>query len=466
MNNIFKTYLKFCLCVVLILTGGLWSSLNLAQTIKPKANAQQGGGLSLKSTNAITNSSNPDYLQTLDFIVAVVDNEPITNREVNNLANMANPAAAKAGNNALLLDSLENLINEATQLQIARQLNIQVSAEELQQAIDATATRNQLTLDELKERLLAQGLSWERYRSQIKRQLLLQKVREREVTSRLKIQDHEIENFLQENNKVQPNKIDAINIAQIFLSVPEKADAVEVTKIFDKAESLLRQLKAGEDFSKLAAQNSVSPERVNGGQLGLRSPDRYPALFVEAVQPLVIGGVTGPLRSGAGFHILKLLERKSPNALPSTIPQTHARHILLRPSSQLSQDAARAQLAGIKKQIESGSASFEELAKQYSQDASATQGGDLGWANPGMMVPEFEMAMDALRPGEIGDPLVSRFGVHLIQVLEKREAALTLRDKQELVRNILRERKFEEAMKNWEREVRGRAYVEYRDPPQ
>jgi len=132
MNNIFKTYLKFCLCVVLILTGGLWSSLNLAQTIKPKANAQQGAGLSLKSTSAITNSSNPDYLQTLDFIVAVVDNEPITNREVNNLANMANPAAAKAGNNALLLDSLENLINEATQLQIARQLNIQVSAEELQ----------------------------------------------------------------------------------------------------------------------------------------------------------------------------------------------------------------------------------------------------------------------------------------------------------------------------------------------
>ena len=422
--------------------------------------------MSIRNPAPVSNFSNSDSLQTLDFIVAVVDNEPITNREVNNLANMADPAAARAGNTALLQEALENLINEATQLQIARQLNLQVSAEELQQAIDVTASRNQLTTEELQQRLLLQGLSWERYRAQIRRQLLLQKVREREVTSRLKVQDHEIENYLAEINKQQPGKNDAIHIAQILLAVPEKAGADEVTKIFDKAEALLRQIKAGEDFGKLAAQHSVSPERVNGGQLGLRSPDRYPALFVEAVQSLSVGGVVGPLRSGAGFHILKLLERKSANALPSSIPQTRARHILLRPGSQLSQDAARAQLAGFKKQIESGSISFEELAKQHSQDASAVQGGELGWANPGVMVPEFEKAMDALRPGEIGDPLVTRFGVHLVQVLERREAPLSQRDKQEIVRNILREKKFEEAMKNWEREVRGRAYVEYRDSPQ
>jgi peptidyl-prolyl cis-trans isomerase SurA len=444
----------------------LWCPNNVAQTIKPKLSSQQGAGLSIRNPAPVSNFTNSDSLQTLDFIVAVVDNEPITNREVNNLANMADPAAARAGNTALLQEALENLINEATQLQIARQLNLQVSAEELQQAIDVTASRNQLTTEELQQRLLVQGLSWERYRAQIKRQLLLQKVREREVTSRLKVQDHEIENFMAEINKQQPGKNDAIHIAQILLAVPEKADADEVTKVFDKAEALLRKIKAGEDFGKLAAQYSVSPERVNAGQLGLRSPDRYPALFVEAVQSLSVGGVIGPLRSGAGFHILKLLERKSANALPSSIPQTRARHILLRPSSQLSQDAARAQLAGFKKQIESGSISFEELAKQYSQDASAVQGGDLGWANPGVMVPEFEKAMDALRPGEIGDPLVTRFGVHLVQVLERREAPLSQRDKQEIVRNILREKKFEEAMKNWEREVRGRAYVEYRDSPQ
>jgi peptidyl-prolyl cis-trans isomerase SurA len=189
-------------------------------------------------------------------------------------------------------------------------------------------------------------------------------------------------------------------------------------------------------------------------------------LFVEAVIPLAVGGLAGPIRSGAGYHILKLLERKSANELPSTLTQTHARHILLRPGNQLSQDAARAQLAGYRKQIENGKASFAELAKLYSQDGSATQGGDLGWANPGTMVPEFEKVMDSLNPGEISDPLVSRFGVHLIEVLERREAPLSIRDKQDLARNILRERKFDETMKNWEREMRGRAYVEYRDPPQ
>jgi len=248
--------------------------------------------------------------------------------------------------------------------------------------------------------------------------------------------------------------------------LPDKADANEVTQGFNKANELLRQAKSGADFGKLAAEFSQAPDRVNGGQLGLRSPDRYPTLFVEAVIPLAVGGLAGPIRSGAGFHILKLLERKSANELPSTLTQTHARHILLRPGNQLSQDAARAQLAGYRKQIENGKASFAELAKLYSQDGSATQGGDLGWANPGTMVPEFEKVMDSLNPGEISDPLVSRFGVHLIEVLERREAPLSIRDKQDLARNILRERKFDETMKNWEREMRGRAYVEYRDPPQ
>lgn len=454
--------LKLSLLALLGLHGhNLWG-----QSLKPSAGIQSAAGLSLRNAAVVPSTETPDELQALDFIVAVVDNEPITNTEVNILASMADPAAARLGKSVLLQDALENLINESAQLQVARQLNIQVSAEEVQQAIDQTAKRNKLSIEELKQRLLAQGMGWERYRAQIKRQILLQRVREREVISRIKVQDHEIEAFLQENSKTQPGKNDDIHIAHILLSVPEKADADEVTRVFNKAEELLRKIKAGEDFSKLAAQNSSAPDRANGGQLGMRSPDKYPSLFVDAVQSLSVGGVTGPLRSGAGFHILKLLERKSPNALPTSINQTRARHILLRPGGQLSQDSARAQLAGYKIQIESGKATFEELAMQFSQDASATQGGDLGWANPGMMVPEFEKVMDALQPGEIADPVISRFGVHLIQVMERREAPLSLRDKQDLARNILRERKFEETLKNWEREVRGRAYVEYRDPPQ
>ena len=407
-----------------------------------------------------------DSLRALDYIVAVVDNEPITNLEVNSLAAMVDPAANKTGRESLLREALENLINESAQLQIARQMNMQIAPAELQMAIENTAQRNQISVEEMKQRLLSQGIGWERYRTQIKRQMLLQRVREREVTSRIKIQDHEVEAFLQESNKEQDVSKSDIHIAHILIGLSEKATADEVTQAFNKANDILSQAKKGADFGKLAAEFSQAPDRVNGGQLGLRSPERYPTLFVDAVKPLQVAGLAGPIRSGAGFHILKLIERRSADALPSTITQTHARHILLRPSNQLSQDAARAQLAGFRQQIETGKATFEELAKLHSQDGSATQGGDLGWANPGNMVPEFEKVMDSLNLGEISDPLVSRFGVHLVQVLERREAPLSIRDKQDMARNILRDRKFDETMKNWEREMRGRAYVDYRDPPQ
>ena len=451
-------------CLVCLSATVLCANAQLVKPVSPNGSSER---LNLRRPSGlITIEPLDDVLKSLDYIVAVVDNEPITNLEVNNLASMVDPAANKIGRENLLREALENLINESAQLQIARQINIQISPEELQLAINNTAQRNQITVEEMKNRLMSQGIGWERYRNQIKRQLMLQRVREREVTSRIKIQDQEVEAFLLESSKAEDTSKSDIHIAHILIALPDKADANEVTQGFNKANELLRQAKSGADFGKLAAEFSQAPDRVNGGQLGLRSPDRYPTLFVEAVIPLAVGGLAGPIRSGAGFHILKLLERKSANELPSTLTQTHARHILLRPGNQLSQDAARAQLAGYRKQIENGKASFAELAKLYSQDGSATQGGDLGWANPGTMVPEFEKVMDSLNPGEISDPLVSRFGVHLIEVLERREAPLSIRDKQDLARNILRERKFDETMKNWEREMRGRAYVEYRDPPQ
>lgn len=449
-----------CICLLAFTVQSSWG-----QSLKPKIGLAPGAGVNLRTVPAEPDLSSPDGLQALDFIVAVVDNEPITNWEVNILASMADPAAARLGKDVLLRDALENLINESVQLQIARQLNIQVSPDEIKTAIELTVRRNNLTVEELQQRLQAQGMGWDRYRAQFKRQMMLQRVREREATTRIRIQDHEIEKFLTENSRLVPRKNDNIHIAHILLAVPETAGPDEVTNIYNKVEEILKKVKSGEDFSKLAAQYSNAADRSNGGQLGIRSPEKYPALFADAVQSLTVGAVVGPLRSGAGFHILKLLDRKSPNALPETVGQTRVRHILLRPGGQLSQDAAHAQLAGYKLQIEAGSASFEELAQQHSQDVSANQGGDLGWADPGMMVPEFEKAMDILRPGQMGHPIVSRFGLHLIQVLERREAPLSLRAKQDLVRNILRERKYEEAMKNWEREVRGRAYVEYRDPP-
>jgi peptidyl-prolyl cis-trans isomerase SurA len=397
--------------------------------------------------------------------VAVVDNEPITNQEVTRLAAMADPAAAKLGRSNLLMEAMETLIDESAQIGVAKQYGMQISTDELEKAIEKTAQRNQLNIEQLQQRLQEQGLSWEQYRTQVRRQMLLQRVREREVNARIKIQDFEVDAFLQErNNTANPNA--DINIAHILFPLAENASADEVAKQLTKADEVMRKLKNGEDFSKLAAQFSSAADRSNGGALGLRPPSRYPSLFVDAIKDVVVGQLAGPLRSAAGFHLLKLLDRRSADALPATVIQTRARHILLRPGGNLSQDAARAQLAGFKRKIELGLADFEALAKEHSQDGSANQGGDLGWANPGMMVPEFEEAMAKLAPGQVGDPLVSRFGVHLIEVLERREAPLSLREQQDLARNILREKKFEEAYKNWEREVRGRAFVEYRETPQ
>jgi peptidyl-prolyl cis-trans isomerase SurA len=363
------------------------------------------------------------------------------------------------------MEAMETLIDEAAQIGVAKLYGMQISADELDKAIEKTAQRNQLNIQQLQQRLKEQGLSWEQYRIQVRRQMLLQSVREREVNARIRIQDFEIDAFLQErNNAANPNA--DINIAHIMFPLAENASADDVAKQLTKADEVMRKLKAGEDFSKLAAQFSSAADRSNGGVLGLRPLSRYPSLFVEATKDTAVGQLAGPLRSPAGFHVLKVLERRSADALPATVTQTRSRHILLRPGGNLSQDAARAQLAGFKRKIELGTAEFEALAKEHSQDGSANQGGDLGWANPGMMVPEFEEAMAKLAPGQVGDPLVSRFGVHLLQVLERREAPLSLREQQDLVRNILREKKFEEAYKNWEREVRGRAFIEYRETPQ
>ena len=433
-----------------------------SQTLKPSPGGV-GAGLSVRPPPS--SLAPKEASRASDFIVAVVDNEPITNQEVTRLAAMADPAAAKLGRSNLLMEAMETLIDEAAQIGVSKQYGMQISTDELDKAIEKTAQRNQLNIQQLQQRLQEQGLSWEQYRIQVRRQMLLQRVREREVNARIKIQDFEVDAFLQErNNAANPNA--DINIAHILFPLSENASADDVAKQLTKADEVMRKLKAGEDFSKLAAQFSSASDRSNGDVLGLRPPSRYPSLFVEATKDTAVGQLAGPLRSAAGFHLLKLLERRSADALPATLTQTRSRHILLRPGGNLSQDAARAQLAGFKRQIELGLAEFEALAKEHSQDGSANQGGDLGWANPGMMVPEFEEAMAKLAPGQVGDPLVSRFGVHLIEVLERREAPLSLREQQDLARNILREKKFEEAYKNWEREVRGRAFVEYRETPQ
>jgi peptidyl-prolyl cis-trans isomerase SurA len=226
-----------------------------------------------------------------------------------------------------------------------------------------------------------------------------------------------------------------------------------------------RRARSGENFAELAKAVSQAADRgANGGEMGLRPADRYPDLFLDATRTLNVGEVSAPVRSAAGFHILKVLERRQVNTL--LVTQTRVRHILLRPTAQMSQDQAVAKLTEVRQAVVSGKADFAVLARQMSQDGSAQQGGDLGWANPGMFVPEFEQVMNRLRPGQVAEPLVSRFGVHLIEVTDRRNAPMSEQDQRTMARSALREKKLDEAYATWVQDIRGRAYVEMREPPQ
>ena len=407
-----------------------------------------------------------------DFIVAVVNSEPITNNEVQSLKNrlekQAQPGSGLPDAKQLLQQALDQLIIEKAQLQMARENGIRIDDAEVDQSELTIARQNQFSKEELHKRLVQDGLTVTSFREQLRTQLTINRLREREVDNRARISDSEVEKQIQTqqaNKLASPVQMD-LNLAMILIAVPESSNAIEIAALQAKALQVSQRAKNGEDFAALALAFSQAADKgANGGEMGLRPADRYPSLFVEGIQTLSKGGITEPLRSGAGFHVLKVLEKKQSDLSGLSIVQTRARHILLRVGNELSENTARNRLLGYQQRIQSG-VDFAELARQFSQDGSAAAGGDLGWASPGQFVPEFEEVMAKLRPGQVSDPLVSRFGVHLIQVLERREVPMTVREQREMVRNQLREKKIEELYTNWIEELRGRAYVELRDLPQ
>jgi peptidyl-prolyl cis-trans isomerase SurA len=402
-----------------------------------------------------------------DFIVAVVNSEPITNNEVQarliRIEQQLSRQGAVPPRSQLAREVLERLIIERAQLQLARTLELRPEEAAVDQAVATVARQNKLSLDELKSQLVADGMDYTRFRADLRDELTLVRLREREVDSRVKVSEQEIDQFFRERDSQAQAGPELLNIAQILVAVPETASPQQIAALQAKAERAVARLRAGEPFSRVAAEMSDSPEAVKGGELGPRPAERLPTLFVDATRNLQSGGLAGPLRSGAGFHVVKLIEKKRVITALS-VTQTRARHILLRLNPPtLSEQAAKAKLADFKRRIAAGQSDFATLARENSQDGSAKEGGDLGWASPGMFVPEFEQVMNQLAPGQMADPLVSRFGVHLIEVLERREKALTEREEREVVRNQLREKKTDEAFNQWLQDVRGRAYVEFRN---
>ena len=408
--------------------------------------------------------------QAADHIVVVVNTEPITQYDIRSRVRRVTLQAARAGStlpsqSELVRQVTEALILERAQIQLATELGVKVETSALDDAEQNIARQNQMDVATLHRQLEGEGVSVVEFRQNIRQQILLQRLREREVDARVRVTEADADRFLAQKLD-NPGADLRLHLAQVLVSVPESADAQRQATLMARAQLVAEKARGGADFAALVREYSDASDRASGGDMGLRAAERYPVLFVEATRAVKAGGIAGPVRSGAGFHILKVIDKQVTGLPDTTVTQTRARHILLRPSARLTEAAAVAQLAEQRAKLVSGQADFAAVAGEISQDNSASQGGDLGWAVPGMFVPEFEEVMNRLRPNEISQPLVSRFGVHLIQVLERKEVALSAKAQRDQLKQLVREQKLEEAYVRWLEDVRAGAYVEYRDAPQ
>ena len=410
-----------------------------------------------------------DGVRSGDYIAAVVNQELVTAGEVQRRVERARAEASRSGmrlppEGELRRQVLDSLIDERVIVTSARESGMRVEEPEIDRAVQSIAAQNQISMDTLRQRLAQEGMDYGRFRANLRDQMMIERLREREVYRRIQISDEDVDKLL-EQQRALVNADAEINLAQILVTVPERADEATVAARRARVEAALARVRAGEPFEAVAREISEDGNRERGGVIGLLPASRLPDIFIAAVRGLRAGEATAePLRSGAGFHILKVLERRDKPL--GQVTETRARHVLLRTSPQLSAAVAARRLAEYRRQIESGARTFEDVARQYSEDGSAANGGDLGWAAPGVMVPEFESAMNALPVGGLSAPVASRFGVHLIQVLERRSVTVDIKELRQQARNVLREQKFEQAYLDWTKELRSRAYVEFREPPQ
>ena len=411
----------------------------------------------------------PAATRALDRIVAVVNDEAVTQSELDartqialsqlRRQNITPPPPA-----ALRRQVLERLIVDRAQVQAARESGVRVDDATVNAALARIAEQNGVSLQQFRERLEKEGVPFTRFRNDVRDDIIMSRLRDREVDNRIQISEGEIDNFLAEQAGVAAGSIE-YNLAQILLRVPDNAstDRIEATR--RQAEDLLGQLRGGADFARLAASNSNSPEALTGGSLGWRTAERLPTLFLDAVKNLKPGELAPLVRSPGGFHILKLVGKRDATQgrlATGPVEQTRTRHILLRVSDLTPEAEVRRRLLDLRERVVKGGQDFGQLARLHSVDATATRGGDLGWVYPGDTVPEFERAMALLKPGEVSQPVSTPFGWHLIQVQERRTEESPVERNRQAARMALRERKAEEAYLEWIRQLRDRTYVEYR----
>ncbi len=399
-----------------------------------------------------------------DRIIAVVNDEVITANELSSrLVTVERQLRSQniqlPARKVFEEQMLERMIVDRVQIQFAKETGLQVPDADIDATLRRIADGNKLSLPEFKAALERDGITWERFRDDIRSEMIIARLRDREVDNRVVVSEGEIDNYLANPEAVGGNI--EVTLAHIIMRVPEQAGPDQLIRVRARAEQALEQIRRGDDFGKVAASFSDAPDALSGGAMAARPIDRLPNLYAEAVRNMKPGEVSEILRSPAGFHIVKLVDRHG--GLPTLQPlkQTHARHVLVRANELVSEDEAKRKLVDLKERLDHGG-DFAELARLYSNDLSAAKGGDLGWLYQGDTVPDFEKAMDALQIGETSAPVRSPFGWHLIQVLERRTEASSA-DRQRLVaRQALRERKADEAYQEWLRQLRDRAYVELR----
>jgi peptidyl-prolyl cis-trans isomerase SurA len=402
----------------------------------------------------------------LDRIVAVVNKEIVTYTELAEQTAEAERQLSKQGTRlperaVLERQVLERLILIKAQLQLARDSGINVDEIQLDRAVQRIAEGNHMSLPEFRQTLARDGVDFEHFRQEVREQIMLNRLREREVDERIQVSDSEIDLLLEETRQAAGAQVE-YNVSHILVRVPEQASPEQVERARQKADKVRAEAAGGGGFATLAASYSDAPDALQGGALGWRGRERLPELFAQALATMKPGELSAVLRSAAGFHIVRLNDRRESSVAEKPVPQTHVRHILVRTSEIVSEADARRRLAELRERVVTGGADFAALARQYSEDGSAANGGDLGWVYEHDTVPEFERAMDALAPGEVSQPVKSPFGWHLIQVLQRRTADVSPERKRLQLRQILRARKADEAYQEWLRQLRDQTYVEVR----
>ena len=413
-------------------------------------------------------AAQPSFAATVDpieadRIVAIVGTDVITYVDLRTRLASALKQLQKQGTplppqDVLERQMLERLIMDRAQLQYAKDSGMRVDDTQLDQAIGRIAAGNKMSVPQFRAALEKDGVQYASFREEIRNEMIAVRLREREVDSKLIISEGEIDNYLA--NQAATGSGEEYQLAHILLRAPESASPEQLQKLRQRGEQALKRAQAGENFAELTAAFSDAPDALQGGDLGFRPLSRLPSLYSEVAGRLQAGEVSELLRSSAGFHIVKLLGKRGGGAVAS-VQQTKARHILIRVNEVVSEAEARRKLEGVRERITNG-VDFAEQARLYSQDGSAAKGGDLGWLNPGDTVPEFEQAMNALKLDEVSPVVQSPFGMHLIQVQERREKDVSADRQRAVARQAIRERKLDEAYQDWLRQLRDRTYVENR----